>query len=69
MILEGAKGLTAQEIGNALRIDNMSDLSLRDVLSKLLFDLNVRFKAWFMQHILIIPNFRYNSNLRMNVIG
>lgn len=41
MLLEGAGGLTAQEIANALRIDNMQDLTIRQVLSKLLYDLNV----------------------------
>ncbi|KAL3289709.1 hypothetical protein HHI36_023109 [Cryptolaemus montrouzieri] len=40
MILEGAKGKCAQEIGNALRIENIDDSETRKQLEKLLFDLN-----------------------------
>ncbi|KAK9889266.1 hypothetical protein WA026_004545 [Henosepilachna vigintioctopunctata] len=40
MILEGAKGKCAQEIGNALRIEDINDVEIRKQLQRLLFDLN-----------------------------
>ncbi|XP_044764996.1 uncharacterized protein LOC123321453 [Coccinella septempunctata] len=40
MILEGAKGKCAQEIGNALRIDDIDNVEIRKQLNKLLKDLN-----------------------------
>ncbi|RZC35848.1 serpin B6, partial [Asbolus verrucosus] len=42
LILEGAKGKNAEEIGNALRIDNIDQKEIREILHRLLFDLNDR---------------------------
>ncbi|XP_064215255.1 serpin peptidase inhibitor 5 isoform X1 [Tribolium castaneum] len=39
LILEGAKGQSAREIGNALRIDDIEQKEIREILSRLLFDL------------------------------
>lgn len=41
MILEGAKGKCAQEIGNALRIADIDHAEIRKQLDRLLKDLNV----------------------------
>lgn len=42
MILEGARGKCAKEIGNALRIEDIDHVEIRKQLNKLLKDLNVR---------------------------
>jgi serpin peptidase inhibitor clade A protein 3 len=40
LILEGAKGISAEEIENALRVDDINDKEIREILARLLFDLN-----------------------------
>ncbi|KAJ3639326.1 hypothetical protein Zmor_002691 [Zophobas morio] len=40
LILEGAKGKSAAEIGNALRINNIDQREIREILERLLFDLS-----------------------------
>jgi serine protease inhibitor len=44
LILEGAKGISAEEIENALRVDDINDKEIREILARLLFDLNVRLR-------------------------